>query len=103
MLIPVKFAEVSFGLEHRSASLNPFGTPAAILIYESPDIPDALTFCDYPRLTNELLRDFDCNTPAILLGANLFHKKRHPAEMGEWKVGAYLSHLAVERNVSAST
>jgi len=70
MLIPVKLAEVSFGLEHRTASLNPFGTLAAILIYESPDVPDTLTFCDYPRLSNELLRDFDCNTPAILLGAN---------------------------------
>jgi len=33
----------------------------------------------------------------------LFHKKRHPAEMGEREVGAYLSYLAVDRNVSAST
>ncbi len=33
----------------------------------------------------------------------LFHGKRHPREMGEGEVGAFLSHLAVERNVSAST
>jgi integron integrase len=33
----------------------------------------------------------------------LFHKKRHPAEMGEREVGAYLSYLAVDRDVSAST
>jgi integron integrase len=33
----------------------------------------------------------------------LFHKKRHAAEMVERRVGAYLSYLAVDRNVSAST
>jgi integron integrase len=33
----------------------------------------------------------------------LFHGKRHPASMGPWHVREFLSHLAVERNVSAST
>ena len=33
----------------------------------------------------------------------LFHGKRHPAEMGEAEVGEFLTHLAVERNVAAST
>lgn len=33
----------------------------------------------------------------------LFHRKRHPQEMGAPEVEAFLSHLAVERNVSAST
>ena len=33
----------------------------------------------------------------------LFHKKRHPQEMGAAEVGAFLSYLAVERQVSAST
>ena len=33
----------------------------------------------------------------------LFHGKRHPQEMGGPEVEAFLSHLAVERNVSAST
>lgn len=33
----------------------------------------------------------------------LFHGKRHPLEMGVAEVGAFLSHLAVERKVSAST
>jgi integrase-like protein len=32
----------------------------------------------------------------------LFHNKRHPAEMGEQEVTAFLSHLAVSRNVSSS-
>lgn len=33
----------------------------------------------------------------------LFHRKRHPAAMGAEEVNAFLSHLAVEGNVSAST
>jgi integron integrase len=32
-----------------------------------------------------------------------FHKKRHPREMAEREVAAFLTHLAVERRVSAST
>lgn len=33
----------------------------------------------------------------------LFHNKRHPAEMGEQEVTAFLSHLAVNRQVASST
>ncbi len=33
----------------------------------------------------------------------LFHSKRHPIEMAEKEVNAYLTHLATERGVSAST
>ena len=33
----------------------------------------------------------------------LFHNKRHPKDMGVSEIRAYLSHLAVERNVAAST
>ena len=33
----------------------------------------------------------------------LFHRKRHPAEMGEAEIGAFLSSLAVNARVSAST
>jgi integron integrase len=32
-----------------------------------------------------------------------FHGKRHPEEMGEVEVNAFLSHLAVDRHVAAST
>lgn len=32
-----------------------------------------------------------------------FHGRRHPEDMGEREVGAYLTHLAVERKVAAST
>jgi len=33
----------------------------------------------------------------------LFHGKRHPREMGETEIAAFLTHLAVARNVAAST
>lgn len=33
----------------------------------------------------------------------LFHKKRHPKDMGKEEIEAFLSHLAVEGRVSAST
>ena len=33
----------------------------------------------------------------------LFHGKRHPAEMGAAEVGVFLTHLATERQASAST
>src|SRR5215210_9389169 len=33
----------------------------------------------------------------------LFHKKRHPLEMGVAEIRAYLSHLAVDKHVAAST
>ena len=33
----------------------------------------------------------------------LFHNKRHPQEMGEAEVEAFLTHLAVNDNVAAST
>jgi integron integrase len=33
----------------------------------------------------------------------LFHKKRHPAEMGEEEIAQFLSHLAIDRHVAAST
>jgi len=32
-----------------------------------------------------------------------FHGKRHPKELGEQEVGAFLTHLAVNKNVAAST
>jgi len=33
----------------------------------------------------------------------IFHGKRHPSEMGDGDVSAFLTHLAVNRNVAPST
>jgi hypothetical protein len=32
-----------------------------------------------------------------------YHNKRHPKEMGGGEIAAYLTHLAVDKNVAAST
>ena len=32
-----------------------------------------------------------------------FHHKKHPADMGEAELSAFLTHLAVDKNVTAST
>lgn len=32
-----------------------------------------------------------------------FHDRRHPKEMGKEEIEAFLAHLAINRNVSAST
>ena len=39
----------------------------------------------------------------FIKGFILFHGKRHPTEMGTEEIQAYLTHLAVRRNVAAST
>ena len=33
----------------------------------------------------------------------LFHQKRHPQEMGTAEIEAFLTHLAVDRHIAAST
>jgi len=33
----------------------------------------------------------------------LFHHKRHPTEMGRVEIAAFLTHLAVDRQIAAST
>ena len=33
----------------------------------------------------------------------LFHKKQHPKDMGEKEVSQFISHLATDKNVAAST
>ena len=33
----------------------------------------------------------------------LFHEKRHPRDMGEAEIAAFLSHLAIDGRVAAST
>lgn len=52
-------------------------------------------------------RHYSCRTEKAYVGwirrFILFHGKRHPAEMAEAEINAFLSHLAVEKHVSAST
>lgn len=65
-----------------------------------------------PRLLDRVrdrlrLKHYSLRTETAYLGwirrYILFHGKRHPADMGKAEAEAFLSSLAVERNVSAST
>lgn len=54
---------------------------------------DAMRFCMRPNI--------ELHYP--LTDANLFHGKKHPVEMGAKQIQEFLTHLAVKRNVAAST
>ncbi|MFL6622671.1 MAG: integron integrase [Sulfurifustis sp.] len=65
-----------------------------------------------PRLLDQLraqirLRHYSIRTEQVYVDwcrrFILWHNKRHPRDMGAPEVEAFLTHLAVERNVSAST
>ncbi|WP_432720801.1 integron integrase [Jeongeupia wiesaeckerbachi] len=65
-----------------------------------------------PRLLDQVrdrirVKHFSLRTEQVYLGwirrYILFHGKRHPRDMGKAEIEAFLSHLAVDRNVTAST
>lgn len=67
---------------------------------------------DKPRLLDKLrdeirIRHYSIRTEQVYVDwcrrYILWHNKRHPREMGAEEVEAFLTHLAVERHVSAST
>ena len=57
---------------------------------------EVVRFRHYSRRTEEVYWHW-------IKGFILFHEKRHPREMHALEVRAYLSHLAVEKNVAAAT
>lgn len=57
---------------------------------------DRIRFKHYSRRTEDAYLDW---TKRFIL----YHNKRHPQEMGKLEVEAFLTHLAVERKVSAAT
>lgn len=73
---------------------------------------DTVSAAQPPRLLDRLrdrlrLRHYSLRTEQAYLHwvkrYILFHGKRHPADMGKAEVEAFLTHLAVERKVAAST
>jgi integron integrase len=73
---------------------------------------DQMNTSSSPRLLDRVreelrLRHYSLRTESVYVDwirrYILFHGKRHPREMGIREVESFLSHLAVERNVSAST
>ncbi len=76
------------------------GPPAAAVEGRPPKLldqmRDALRARHYSRRTEETY----CQWVKRFI---FFHKVRHPAEMGEGEINAFLTHLAVKAKVSAST
>src|SRR5437773_4747807 len=78
------------------------GCPTALIVPSAPP----------PRLLDRVrgavrLRHLSCRTEKAYVGwirrFILFHAKRHPIEMGPAEITRFLSAIATERNVSAST
>ena len=85
---------------------KPTATPAAVL----PDT--AAIVRQQPKLLDRMREQIRVKHYSLATEKNyiqwarrfiLFHDKRHPAEMGAAEVEAFLSDLAIARNVSAST
>ena len=75
-------------------------------------LPNTRTLMDKPKLLDRVhsvarLRHLSLGTERAysdwIRRFILFHRKRHPAEMGAEEIRQFLSHLAVEGRVAAST
>jgi hypothetical protein len=91
-------------------SLLPDNTPIWDLIHHlaMPQPPQSQS----PRLLDQVresirLKHFSLKTEQsyvyYIRDFILFHNKRHPSDMATNEIRAYLTHLAVERKVAAST
>jgi len=78
----------------------------------SLDVKNGLRSSSPPRILDQLrgeirVRHYSLRTEAVYVDwvkrFILFHNRRHPVEMGIREVEVFLSHLALERRVSAST
>src|SRR5262245_17991854 len=76
-------------------TLTPTGPPAS-----PPRLLDRVRAAC--RVRHYSLRTEDCYADWVKRFV-LFHGKRHPLEMGAAEINAYLTHLAVDGRVSAST
>lgn len=85
----------------RDNTLNP-----GVIYQNAMQQPQAPRLLDQVRQTIRL-KHFSLKTEKSYIhyirGFILFHNKQHPKDMGEAEIRAYLSHLAVEKNVAAST
>src|SRR5882724_1926772 len=75
-------------------------SPSTATVASSPKLLDRVRWClrvkHYSIRTEQTYVDW-------IRRYILFHRKRHPNEMGEKEITAFLTHLAVEKRVAAST
>lgn len=90
------------------------GEPKILRMAQAPHavLPPIAITAAAPKLLDRLRADLRTRHDSIrteqayvdwVLRFVLFHNKRHPVEMGAAEVAAFLTHLAVNRQVSAST
>jgi integron integrase len=84
---------------------NPFGTilgvsPSTAAVASSPKLLDRVRW--HLRVKHYSIRTEQAYVDWIRRYI-LFHHKRHPNDMAEREISEFLTHLAVEKNVSAST
>jgi hypothetical protein len=59
---------------------------------------------DYSSRTEKTYKDWiTCTCASAGKRYILFHNKRHPKDMGAEEIQAFITHLAIERHVAAST
>jgi integron integrase len=78
----------------KSANITPHGGAAKPCLLDQ--VREKLHYRHYSLRTERVYVDW-------IRRFILFHQKRHPTEMGAVEIEAFLTHLAIERNVSAST
>jgi integron integrase len=77
-----------------SRNSRPLGPPLPPKLLDQ--VRETLRVAHYAKRTEESYLDW-------IKRYILFHEKRHPREMGAEEVNAFLTHLAAEKNVAAST
>ncbi len=97
-------SKVKSMIGHRLKVISLSGQPAVDV--SSPPVPPKPKLLDQVRQAIRT-RHLSYSTEQAYTGwikrFIFFHNKRHPAEMGEAEIGRFLSSLATERRVSAST
>jgi integron integrase len=93
-------------LSHAVYPQHPAASPSAAVDAVNPTAPREPRLLD--RLRQEIrVRHYSIRTERSYVDwvrrFIVFHGKRHPGEMGEQEVAAFLSHMAVERQVAAAT
>ena len=87
-------------------------TSVSGVLRNTPDLPPTVSAAAAPKLLDQVrarlrVKHYSLRTEGAYLGwirrFILFHNKRHPSEMGKLEVEAFLSALAVDGQVAAST
>src|SRR5215831_19335420 len=103
----------TFPAEHRSGRLDAFSIVSALIGVQCTEESSGMPQEQRPKKLLDQMRDV-LRTQHYAIRTEhayvdwakrfiLFHQKRHPQEMGTAEIEAFLTHLAVDRHIAAST